>query len=482
MKEQISKIFKITFITIGVLAGVLACLAVLNIIFPNIEYFGHKFVLENYNENETTLDNYSYNIYNINITTTDYNIKILADKEIDGWASYQLKGFHLGISNAEKLTPIVHADGNNLDITLLEPLGWVASFNGLLTLKVSPDFMYNITVTTNKGDTNITGIDISNLNLISKKGDFTVVGKDKTAIMQSINIITKSGDINFLAYENIEIIKPSFISTTSSNITFKNIYANMTIYGSKINFKAGNIYVYDRLFEIFTSSGELVANNLNTGSGSFLLSGASCKVSIKEVVGDVALTTTSGNISINNLNAYQSILQTTSGNVVVTNANENAFIMTEAGNIVVNKYYKSGQFASTSGDINVTSVSPFNINYYTVITTNSGNVTFENNINKSIVTILDGGKANIKVWKVAQTNNVEHRVNNIKGTTSIAIMADKFDIMRFRLVGSVQGSMMGVQLFADDSFIIIPQTANYSNQTTFYGTGGQIKITQLDPR
>ena len=95
-------------------------------------------------------------------------------------------------------------------------------------------------------------------------------------------------------------------------------------------------------------------------------------------------------------------------------------------------------------------------------------VDLENNINKSSVSV-GGGRVNIKVWNVAQSGGIEHRVNNIGGTTNFGIMARVEDIMRFQLVGNVSGSIRELELYADDSYIVRP-------------TGGNIHFTQLDPQ
>ncbi len=482
MKETIFKILKILGITLGILACIFIVLAVVSLIFPSVSYFGYRFIAKNYNSSEVVISSpVPFSSYNINISTTKYGIEIMGSDEVAGVMSYSYTGFHLGVSDAENVKVMRTINGNSLNITVLEPLGLVTSINCKILIKVSSAYSYNISVSTDSAKTTISNVQINHLNGVSKSGDFSVTHETRQLTMQSLNIITTSGDIDFSALDDLTIQSKSYISALDSKFTFNNLNASLFIRGSKIFFSAKQIDASINGFEVVCSSGSFVVLAVISGEKDFTIVSDACNIQISNVTGRSSMTTTSGSVNIKDLNSRDCIIRTTSGNVTVKNAADNIFVITNSGNINVEEFYKTGQFATYSGNINVISLSPYDINYHTSISTNSGNVIFENNVNKSMISMA-GGQANVKFWRVAQTGDLEHRINNVNGKTSIGIMAELTDIIRFKLVGTVSGSIRELELYADDSFIIRPTGSTYTAEATFYCTGGQLVFQQLDPR
>lgn len=482
MKEKSKKILKIIAFILAGLAGLFVVLTIINLIFPSVNYFGYRFIVKNYNTDQIAVTtDFSYTNYNLNVSTSKYSIEIVTDNQLDDGISYSYTGFHLGISDAENVKVLQALNENTINLTVLEPLGLVTSINCKITIKLSSECVYNISVFTQSGNTVISDANINHLNLISSTGDFTLSHQQKEASLQSLNVITNSGKVDFSELDEVVINRKSFVYADDTRLLLNNLYGSLVIHANKIDISAKHIDASAHGFELVCSKGSFKAQSLNSGDKDFTIVSDACNININDITGRSSITTTSGHINVSNLNLQDCIIRTTSGNVNINIATDNIFVITTSGNINVKEYYKTGQFATNSGDINVKSLSAFDVNYSTSISTNSGNVNFENNVNKSIVSI-GGGEASIKMWNVAQAGNIEHRINNVNGKTSIAIMARISDIIRFSLMGDVSGNVRELELYADDSFIIRPTGASYTDQATFICTGGQLVFSQLDPQ
>ena len=189
MKEMILKILKIVGIVLASAAGLFVLLTIINIIFPSVNYFGYRFIVKNYDSKEVrVVADFPSSTYNLNISTTKYDIEIASSEEMEGWISYKYLGVHFGVSDAENVRVLQTVNENTLNLTVLEPLGWVTSIKCKLINTLSSEYDYNLSVSTISGNTTVKGVEVRNFNAISKSGNFSFYNDEPTTF-QSLNMI-----------------------------------------------------------------------------------------------------------------------------------------------------------------------------------------------------------------------------------------------------------------------------------------------------
>lgn len=477
--EGFKHFLKIVGIILLSLLGIIILLAILTALIPNFYVFGYKVVAGSNSQEEKIIEYNEQSNYKINIRCSDYKINIIADEELEGLIGYSYKGSNFGFANMSKARLIEDISDNTLNLSMREPRGAVAK-SGELNLRVNPSVIYDLSLISEKGSFYISGLTLNHLNFVTTTGNIKVEGEGGLTI-KSLNIKTESGSVDFLSYDSVTIGSTANATLGNGNINLHNLNGSFNIRGKKCSFKADNITASDD-FNLICSAGSFTAEDVNLNGKEFILVSEDCKVKAKNIIANVGITQTRGDIEFKIITG-ETIIKNAGGNITIEKAMSNIFIVGGAGRIFVEEYYKVGQFVSTSGNITAKCLSDFSTNLYSTIATDTGVINFENKVNSSSISVGGKGIVRTKIWQVAQSGDIKHEVYIPNGEASIGIMANATDIFRLRLTGQVDGSLNNLILYANDEYIYHPNiVAGYSNQATFVCTGGTLSFTQLDPQ
>ena len=496
--ETFKQTLKIIGIVLASLLGVVIILCVLTAVIPSFYVFGYKFVTGSVGEEQKVIEYNSETDYALNIHTGSYSVDIIADPELEGLIGYSYKGAYFGFANMSSARLIVTEDINALNLSMREPSGLLAKTSSKISIYVNPNVVYDLTFRSDAGSLYVYDVALDKVNIIGGIGDVSIEAKveeektgkkdndeqetpkvEKVQNLSCLNITANDGTYDFSTYDKINVLGTSNISIGNGELKFKDLNASLNIRGKECSLSATNISSPNGI-KMVCSSGNISAQMIDAGTSEFVLIADNLNVNAQNVKAQVGITATGGNVYIKEIEG-EAIIKTTSADIKVEKAHNNIFATATSGNIVVEKYYMTGQFVTTSGNITVNSLSELNTEYYSTLASSSGTITFENNFNKSSVSITGKGVAKIKYWNVAQSGNVEHEVYIPNGEASIGIMAFATDIFRMRLVGDVVGSINNLLLYANDNFIYHPvNSTSFLNQTTFVCTGQVLTFSKLD--
>ncbi len=489
--EGFKHFLKIVLFTLLGLLGLVIILAILTALIPNFYIFGYKMVVGSSSQDEKVIEYAGQTAYKINLRCESYKVNIIADENLEGLLGYSYKGSNFGFANMQKARLIEEVGDNTLNLSMREPTGAVIK-NGDINIRVNPNVTYDLSLISEKGNISVTGLNIEHINFVTTSGDINVkaivkenaegeTGTETSLTLKSLNIKTESGKVDFLSYDNVTIESVGNITLGNGSLKLNNLNGSLNIRGGKCSFKANNINANDN-FNMICASGSFSAGDINLNGKELILVSDDCSVKAKNVVANVGLTLSKGNVEFKTITG-ETIIKDAEGNISVEKAMSNIFIVGGSGKIFVEEYYRVGQFVSTSGNISVKSVSDYNSKLYSTIATVSGVVNFENKINTSSISVSGEGMVRAKIWNVAQSGEVKHEIYIPSGEASIGIMANATDIFRLRLTGQVDGSLNNLILYANDEYIYHPnKLAGFSDQTTFVCTGGVLSFTQLDPQ
>lgn len=170
------------------------------------------------------------------------------------------------------------------------------SFNdveSMLTLTVPPSLLVGLTVGSSSGDVGVGGVKLRGAGIATSSGDVVV----SQSVSDSLFVSTSSGDIGLGKVEVDALV----VESSSGDAVLDDVEAD-TFRGGSSSGDFG-VYLYAKLVEISTSSGDIMGTLVPVGASTFTLGATSGDVGIGLPTGktygyDIVATTTSGEVSI----------------------------------------------------------------------------------------------------------------------------------------------------------------------------------------
>lgn len=484
------KALKGLFIYIGIVLSIILGLGLILLFimyfFPNVRIFGVGVVHYNKEVGADTviLSDYSgYSDIELNVNSKKINISI-EPAEVDRIEYVmQLRIFGVSTEIVEyQVIKNVEVKDNKLNVFLnvSEPKGWISTSNSELIVKIPYSGKYNLITNTKSGNISLGNgdhsLNLNNLTINTSSGSLLLdnLGSgesgEKTLNLNTLNLTTDNGNFDFSSIKNISVNNKVKLTANGGKFKFYNLNGSVEITGDEITLNAENIITGSEGFKVIAKSGYFnIGKKLSTPIGAeniFVTDNAS--ITIKEVDGKTGIITEYGSVNIETLNDDTEI-RNTNGKVRIENrANGDINIVTVNEDIFVKEYYKSGNFESKRGNINVTSKSEYNKDYRTLIKNVDGNVTVVNKINHLIVRTTGRSTLHITFNEIKEgfesiEEAFQHQVDVGENVLSCTVFIPTAPIVsfRFKAIGSVSGEIAG---FGDGGFYEVEE----SEQEQYY--------------
>lgn len=488
-------ILKYIGIILGIIFGIAVILIAIMYFSPNFRLFGygymHRSSLSSTKTISTTDDVTTGGELNLTINSGGFDIivkpvdEISESKDISYYYKDNISGFVKTDYNAYVSKEV---NGNNVIISMVEPSGSVRYGTSFISVLVPTSLFtqFNLTLKTTSANISLDGLKISNMN-ITCGGEFnltniTGIGEEESENSITFNSLTfdssKRGIFDFTNIENLTINSELNIMG-NGEFKFNNLNCDVVARGKDVSIRANTLNTKEKGLEVLTTSGKVTINNLNSlNNAQNTIFTEDSNITIGELYGTTSLTSSYGDVKITN--AYNElIIDSGEGDVNVNTANENIIVKTTFGNIKVLDYKKSGSFYSERGKINVKNTGELNLEYSTDIINKTGSVEIDNNFNK--VNIKLSGKGNLKaIFRNNADANVTHTIDiNSSSTANIYISAKGY--FKLKAVGNVSGEIGAslTNIVSNTSYVYFPKdvdASEFQNKCAYEVLGGTIKF------
>lgn len=447
---------------------VLAIISGIGILLYGIMYFVPDFrimgvgvihLTEKIEEDPISFTDYSgYSSVQLNLSSKKIQIQVIPNREVSS-IQYGVDlnefGIAFDITEYKVIKQVEVVDGVlkvNLNVT--EPNGWISSSSKLFVI-VPSAISYDIIARTENANIVLGGDDtilkINRLTIATGNGNLELrnVGNDNILNLETLNLSTNSGNFYFDSVKTVNVEDKVQINAVNGDFRFDELNASIDVKGSGVSLKASKITTKEDGFKFLSQNGYFKIGILTTpiGAENTIIT-ENCAVEIENIIGDTAIKTVYGNITVNHL-TNKAILESTHGNVTIKKALDDISILTDFGNIVVEDYLKNGKFVSRKGNINVKNTGSFADGVYTEIKNTDGNINVDNKINHLIIRTV--GRSNVtviyrEVKSGLSLNNIfKHIVEiNSQGKCNIYLPAIITTPFRFKAMGNIDGEITGL--------------------------------------
>lgn len=262
-----------------------------------------------------------------------------------------------------------------------------------------------------------------------------------------------------------------YIDVARGDVKFSRVIApKFNVVGTDVLIEAKNITSLSQ-FYFNVPNGVFKVEELNSPLST--IATKNIDVNLKKSDGELAITTTYGNISIETVNANTS-LASTHGNINIGQANAAISAISEYGDIVVGAYRGKGYLKNTRGKITASfdtawyneAKSSLNANKYTEtfeVYNEDGSITLNNVVFETVVK-NKGGNVNISYYEMVNTKNsdniINHKLNLEGGNADIKVST--LEAFKFKGSGNVGGSISGTTFTATEGYvrIFVPNDAS----------------------
>ncbi len=408
-------------------------------------------------------------------------------------------GFYKGSNNTTLSAYSIVKDGTKLvvDITVTGLNGAINySDNCFLTVNVpryilgqkdNGTYKYDVNVTSEKGDINVAGavssntfvapIIVSNLNVKTIKGDFTISGatndlancvKEKDVYkapeiiyLDELTLKTEAGRFDFAALKKVYVAKSTLLQCTKGDFVFDTLgvgvkpgmlssaivvdgTAVLDIFGDNILFEANHLTVANKITYKTQSGIFKIKETLQSVNDQIELETDSAEVSIKKVAnGSIGVRSAYGNIYIGEANG-STYVENNHGNIHIGNCTKGLAAISTYGDITIDKCTASALVSSQRGNIKVNNESTETTDKV-IINAKKTSINLTIGVAPFEINTTDNCTMNVTVKKVATAKTVTGEPNNIvssiKGKGTINISLPNVEQITLTANGTLSGSV-----------------------------------------
>ncbi len=353
----------------------------------------------------------------------------------------------------------------------------------ILGQKDNGTYKYNVNITSENGDVNVTGavsenkfvapIIVNDLNVNTIKGDFTISGatnnlancakegsvykKPEKIYLQKLTLKTEAGRFNFADIKNVYVGQSTLLQCTKGDFVFDTLgvgtdvsgtvvdtTAVLDIFGQNILFEANNLTVGNKLTYKTASGIFKIKETMKSESDQIELETDSAEVYINKVLnGSIGVRSAYGNITIKEVND-STYVENNHGNINIGTCTQGIAAISTYGDINIDKCTASALVSSQRGSIKVNNEST-STDDKVIVNAKKTSINLTIGVAPFEINTTDNCTINVTVKKVVEAKTVSGEPKNVvskingKGTINISIP----NVEQFTLTanGALSGSV-----------------------------------------
>lgn len=311
-----------------------------------------------------------------------------------------------------------------------------------------------------------TNLQVRGLNLKTTSGDFSwnnIYNKEKIVSLNTLIAKTNTGKFDFTLGDDITLkSKPDsqyYLECKRGEFLFNNIDADkVNIVGDDVLVRANKLHT-EKSFYFNAPSGFFDVTTLtNNDKGLSTIITNNIDVKLDTVNGELAITTTYGDITVNKTMS-NATLKSINGNITVGEANSSLSAISEHGDIIVGKYSAKVYLKNKHGKIVATFDTDADRGEYTNASTminEEGSITANKLILPTNLTTTSGGTINASYYLLPThtTTRVEHEVN-LQGGGKAYLQLPNTNAFMFTGYGNISGRVSSQDMVAGENQTIL---------------------------
>ncbi len=334
-----------------------------------------------------------------------------------------------------------------------------------------------------------TNLKVLGLNLKTTSGDFSwnnIYNKEKIVPLNTLIAKTNTGKFDFTLGDDITLKSSEdsqyYLECKRGEFLFDNIDADkVNIVGDDVLVRANKLHT-EKSFYFNAPSGFFDVTTLtNNDKGLSTIITNNIDVKLDTVNGELAITTTYGDITVNKTMA-NATLKSINGNITVGEAKSSLSAISEHGDITVDKYSAKVYLKNKHGKIVATFDTDADRGEYTNASTminEEGSITANKLILPTNLTTTSGGTINASYYLLPThtTHRVKHEVN-LQGGGKAYLQLPNTNAFVFTGYGNISGRVSSQDMVAcENEIILTPATDDTKDDMTLLtvrGTTGAI--------
>lgn len=328
-----------------------------------------------------------------------------------------------------------------------------------------------------------TNLQVRGLNLKTTSGDFSwnnIYNKEKVVSLNTLIAKTNTGKFDFTLGDDITLKSSKdsqyYLECKRGEFLFNNIDADkVNIVGDDVLVRANKLHT-EKSFYFNAPSGFFDVTTLtNNDKGLSTIITNNIDVKLDTVNGELAITTTYGDITVNKTMA-NATLKSINGNITVGEANSSLSAISEHGDITVGKYSAKVYLKNKHGKIVATFDTDAERNYANASTmiNEEGSITANKLILPTNLTTTSGGTINASYYLLPTHTKprVEHEVN-LQGGGKAYLQLPNTNAFVFTGYGNISGRVSSQDMVAGEKLTILtPATDDTKDDMTLLTVRG----------
>lgn len=328
-----------------------------------------------------------------------------------------------------------------------------------------------------------TNLQVRGLNLKTTSGDFSwnnIYNKEKVVSLNTLIAKTNTGKFDFTLGDDITLKSSKdsqyYLECKRGEFLFNNIDADkVNIVGDDVLVRANKLHT-EKSFYFNAPSGFFDVTTLtNNDKGLSTIITNNIDVKLDTVNGELAITTTYGDITVNKTMS-NATLKSINGNITVGEANSSLSAISEHGDITVGKYSAKVYLKNKHGKIVATFDTDAERNYANASTmiNEEGSITANKLILPTNLTTTSGGTINASYYLLPTHTKprVEHEVN-LQGGGKAYLQLPNTNAFVFTGYGNISGRVSSQDMVAGEKLTILtPATDDTKDDMTLFTVRG----------
>lgn len=328
-----------------------------------------------------------------------------------------------------------------------------------------------------------TNLQVRGLNLKTTSGDFSwnnIYNKEKVVSLNTLIAKTNTGKFDFTLGDDITLKSSKdsqyYLECKRGEFLFNNIDADkVNIVGDDVLVRANKLHT-EKSFYFNAPSGFFDVTTLtNNDKGLSTIITNNIDVKLDTVNGELAITTTYGDITVNKTMS-NATLKSINGNITVGEANSSLSAISEHGDITVGKYTAKVYLKNKHGKIVATFDTDAERNYANASTmiNEEGSITANKLILPTNLTTTSGGTINASYYLLPTHTKprVEHEVN-LQGGGKAYLQLPNTNAFVFTGYGNISGRVSSQDMVAGEKLTILtPATDDTKDDMTLLTVRG----------
>ncbi len=328
-----------------------------------------------------------------------------------------------------------------------------------------------------------TNLQVRGLNLKTTSGDFSwnnIYNKEKVVSLNTLIAKTNTGKFDFTLGDDITLKSSKdsqyYLECKRGEFLFNNIDADkVNIVGDDVLVRANKLHT-EKSFYFNAPSGFFDVTTLtNNDKGLSTIITNNIDVKLDTVNGELAITTTYGDITVNKTMS-NATLKSINGNITVGEANSSLSAISEHGDITVGKYSAKVYLKNKHGKIVATFDTDAERNYANASTmiNEEGSITANKLILPTNLTTTSGGTINASYYLLPTHTKprVEHEVN-LQGGGKAYLQLPNTNAFVFTGYGNISGRVSSQDMVAGEKLTILtPATDDTKDDMTLLTVRG----------